>query len=425
MRPRARRRRHGRRGLSALRADTPGLVCGHHHLYSALARGMPAPPRQPDDFLEILEQVWWRLDVALDLEMLRWSAHARRARGARERHAPRSSTTTSARTPSRAASTSSPTPAPRSACGWSCAYGVTDRHGPDGASRGWPRTSGSCATAGAGMVGVHAAFTCSRRHARARPPAWPRDLGVGVHIHVAEGDVDRDAGARLAPLAADDWLLVHCVHLDRDLPGTIAHNPRSNMNNAVGYARPAGSAQPGRARHRRHRRRHARGVPPGLRPPPRGRRDGRRRTRRGRWLDGGLGARPRGARRPGDLELRPRRRARGTSPSRPACGRSRSWSTARSLLRRRPRRPASTPTRCGPRPPSRPPASSPDSDDGRHDDRRCHRDAGRPLPAGRPPDPRGHGASPSTPRPRASTPCGRPRAAWCARPRCRWPPSPP
>ncbi len=23
---------------------TPGLVCGHHHLYSALARGMPAPP---------------------------------------------------------------------------------------------------------------------------------------------------------------------------------------------------------------------------------------------------------------------------------------------------------------------------------------------------------------------------------------------
>ena len=27
---------------------TPGLVCGHHHLYSALARGMPAPPRHAD-----------------------------------------------------------------------------------------------------------------------------------------------------------------------------------------------------------------------------------------------------------------------------------------------------------------------------------------------------------------------------------------
>ena len=55
-------------------AVTPGMVCSHHHLYSALARGMPAPPRQPTKFIEILEQVWWRLDVALDEEMIRWSA---------------------------------------------------------------------------------------------------------------------------------------------------------------------------------------------------------------------------------------------------------------------------------------------------------------------------------------------------------------
>jgi hypothetical protein len=33
-------------------------------------------------------------------------------------------------------------------------------------------------------------------------------------------------------------LLAHAVHLDRPLPGTIAHNPRSNLNNAVGYGRP-------------------------------------------------------------------------------------------------------------------------------------------------------------------------------------------
>src|SRR5688572_31119681 len=55
-------------------ATTTGLVCAHHHLYSALARSMPAPPKQPAAFLEILEQIWWRLDVALDLEMIRWSA---------------------------------------------------------------------------------------------------------------------------------------------------------------------------------------------------------------------------------------------------------------------------------------------------------------------------------------------------------------
>jgi len=54
--------------------QTSGLVCAHHHLYSALAPGMPAPPRTPTSFRDILELVWWRLDRALDLEMLEWSA---------------------------------------------------------------------------------------------------------------------------------------------------------------------------------------------------------------------------------------------------------------------------------------------------------------------------------------------------------------
>ena len=93
------------------------------------------------------------------------------------------------------------------------------------------------------MVGVHAAFTCSD-DTLAAAAGLAADLGVGVHIHVAEGTVDAAAGARLARLARDDWLLVHCVHLDRDLPGTIAHNPRSNMNNGVGYARPGRRRNP-------------------------------------------------------------------------------------------------------------------------------------------------------------------------------------
>ena len=55
-------------------STTHGLVDAHHHLYSALARGMPPPPRTPTTFTEILELVWWRLDRALDLELVRWSA---------------------------------------------------------------------------------------------------------------------------------------------------------------------------------------------------------------------------------------------------------------------------------------------------------------------------------------------------------------
>ena len=75
---------------------------------------------------------------------------------------------------------------------------------------------------GRAMVGLHAAFTCSDETIEAAA-GLARDLGVGVHVHVAEGTVDHRAGARLAPYAADDWLLVHCVGLDGELPGTIAH----------------------------------------------------------------------------------------------------------------------------------------------------------------------------------------------------------
>src|SRR3954467_522822 len=52
----------------------PGLVNGHTHLYSALAVGIPAPPKIPQNFYEILKYVWWRLDRALDAESIEASA---------------------------------------------------------------------------------------------------------------------------------------------------------------------------------------------------------------------------------------------------------------------------------------------------------------------------------------------------------------
>jgi len=237
-------------------STTPGLVCGHHHLYSSLARGMPAPPVQPTDLLSILHQVWWRLDAALDLEMLRWSAML----GALE--ALQCGTTAIVDHHEGPNAIEGSLQVIADACAEVgvrvlCAYGVTDRWQDDGTL--WPddtapppsmtsaarRGLDECARfindGGNGMVGVHAAFTCSDETLEAAA-ATARDLGVGVHIHVAEGAIDSPAGARLQRLATDDWLIVHCVHLDRDLPGTLAHNPRSNMNNAVGYARPAARA---------------------------------------------------------------------------------------------------------------------------------------------------------------------------------------
>lgn len=236
---------------------TCGLVCAHHHLYSSLARGMPAPPVSPRDFIGVLRNIWWRLDAALDLDIIHWSA----ALGAAE--AVMAGTTAIIDHHESPNAIEGSLEAIKAGCdlvGVRCvlSYGVTDRWRNDGTlaehvTPGTAMTDGArrglaeCARHGAAgsptMVGVHAAFTCGDETLQAAA-ALADDLGVGVHIHVAEGPDDAGAAARLAPLARDNWLLVHCVHLDAELPGTIVHNPRSNMNNAVGYAHPASRRNP-------------------------------------------------------------------------------------------------------------------------------------------------------------------------------------
>ena len=37
---------------------TKAFAIGHHHAYSALARGMPAPKKNPTNFNEILQHIW-------------------------------------------------------------------------------------------------------------------------------------------------------------------------------------------------------------------------------------------------------------------------------------------------------------------------------------------------------------------------------
>ena len=223
-------------------ATTPGLVCAHHHLYSALARGMPAAPATPGSFLDILKLIWWRLDVALDLDLIEWSAKL----AALEAVEAGTTAIIDHHESPRAIEGSLDVIA--RACAEvgvrvDCAYGVTDRHGPEGAAAGLAENERFLRAGGRGHVGVHAAFTCSDQTLEATA-GLACDLGVGVHIHVAEGPDDTEAGPRLADLARPDWLLVHAVHLDHELPGTIVHNPRSNMNNGVGYARPARWSNP-------------------------------------------------------------------------------------------------------------------------------------------------------------------------------------
>ncbi len=230
---------------------TNGLVCGHHHLYSSLARGMPAPPQVPTSFLSVLENVWWRLDAALDLDIIYWSA----ALGAAE--ALLNGTTAIVDHHESPFAIEGSLDVIKSACDMvgissNLSYGVTDRWNAtqmsstvspssqmtDEARRGLAENERFIKSGSRGMVGVHAAFTCANETLEAAADL-AQQLGVGVHIHVAEGLDDVDAGHRLQSLSQDNWLIVHAVHLKEELKGTLAHNPRSNMNNAVGYAQPA------------------------------------------------------------------------------------------------------------------------------------------------------------------------------------------
>ena len=51
----------------------PGLVNGHAHIYSTFSRGLGVP-YNPANFLEILEQMWWRLDYHINNEVSYYSA---------------------------------------------------------------------------------------------------------------------------------------------------------------------------------------------------------------------------------------------------------------------------------------------------------------------------------------------------------------
>jgi cytosine/adenosine deaminase-related metal-dependent hydrolase len=224
--------------------ETAGLVCAHHHLYSTLARGMPAPPRVPTGFREILELIWWRLDCALDLDIIEWSAKLG-ALEALERGC--TAIIDHHESPNAIEGSLSVIADACAEVGVrvSTAYGVTDRHGAEGAQRGLGENDRYLGAGGRGMVGVHAAFTCTDDTLAAAAELATKH-GVGVHIHVAEGPDDCDAADRIRDLTREDWLIVHGVHLpdDHGLAGTIVHNPRSNMNNAVGYARPARFTNP-------------------------------------------------------------------------------------------------------------------------------------------------------------------------------------
>lgn len=239
----------------------PGLVNGHTHLYSALAAGMPAPPRQPRNFHEILQLIWWRLDRAHTLESVAVSGQI----GALA--ALRCGTTTLIDHHASPNAIDGSLSALESGiaeigCRGVLCYEVTDRNGPDEGRQGLAeneRYAKSCAQRGDGrfaaMVGAHASFTMEEDSLVGCVDLAKR-LGIGVHIHAAEDLIDEqitrkrfgcglmERFQRVGLLHVPGSIMAHCTHFSdndfatvnqlADAP-SIAHNPSSNMNNGVGY----------------------------------------------------------------------------------------------------------------------------------------------------------------------------------------------
>lgn len=234
----------------------PGLVNAHMHCYSTFARGMSLGS-SPSCFVEILDQLWWRLDKKLRLSDLYLSTVIPIIEGIRsgvttfiDHHASpnciphcldelaKAFTTTGMR-------------------GVLC-YEVSDRDGAKIAQQGIDENIRFIQEANAninglvkGTFGLHASFTVGKE-TLARCVEAAKKLGVGLHTHLAEDHADQtltisqhhsrvvrrlyDAGA-LGPKT----IAAHAVWVDQEERKLLAetntwvvHNPRSNMNNAVG-----------------------------------------------------------------------------------------------------------------------------------------------------------------------------------------------
>jgi cytosine/adenosine deaminase-related metal-dependent hydrolase len=220
----------------------PGLVIAHTHLYAALARGMAAPgPTR--SFQEILERVWWRLDAALDEDSLRASAEEALLDAALsgatvviDHHESPSFIEGSLDVLAQAARTVGVRVA--------LSYGATDRHGPRGAADGLAECERAIREGLPAMVGLHAGFTVSDETLGAAADL-ARRKGAWLHVHAAEDRCDVESFKRLDRVGAigPRTLLAHGVHLSprerarvEEAGAWIAHNPRSNLQNAVGYA---------------------------------------------------------------------------------------------------------------------------------------------------------------------------------------------
>jgi cytosine/adenosine deaminase-related metal-dependent hydrolase len=229
---------------------TKSFGVGHHHVYSALSRGMGAPARSPQNFLEILKYIWWTLDKCLDHEMIESSALVTAIACAKagstfviDHHASPFAVKGSLDIIAKAFD--------KVGVSHLLCYEISDRDGKNIATDGLEETV-SYLKDHQGLVGLHASFTVGNPTLNQAVELMNR-FNSGIHIHVAEDTYDQDLclrkhGKRVVErlndsgvLKSSKTILAHCLHLEeneRDIiqnsPCWVVQNTESNMNNNVG-----------------------------------------------------------------------------------------------------------------------------------------------------------------------------------------------
>jgi putative selenium metabolism protein SsnA len=234
----------------------PGQICAHTHFYGAFSRGMYIPGEPPDAFPAILEKLWWKLDKSLDDEANYYSALVCLI------DAIRHGTTTLVdhhASPTRISGSLDilANAIKKSGLRASLCYEVTDRDGVEKANQGLEENARFINQAGSeneghisALFGLHASLTLSDETLKKARERCPKN--TGFHIHAAEHIIDqydsvKKSGMRVVErlnkfgILGPSTLVAHGVHIDaREInllaeTGTwVSHQPRSNMNNAVG-----------------------------------------------------------------------------------------------------------------------------------------------------------------------------------------------
>ena len=262
----------------------PGFINAHTHFYSTFARGL-TKTRPAGNFVDVLKNLWWRLDSALTTEDCYYSALIALLEAIRhgtttliDHHASPNAVRGSLAAIEKAVSETG-----LRAC---LCYELSDRDGariskegleenvafirhcqrsrarcpgaeaqraqPPTAHRPQPSTLNPQPTTAA-LFGLHAAFTLKDATLE-KAAALGQELGTGFHIHVAEAESDQQYSQQKHRLRVVERLkkfgilgprsiAAHCVHVNRremdilaETQTAVVHNPQSNLNNAVGIA---------------------------------------------------------------------------------------------------------------------------------------------------------------------------------------------